>query len=261
MAEKSNKLGYNQYGGRKNCQTHDIIIINELILDHHRMNHTPLIVTQHDNTACFDRTVHNISNICNRKYKIPYEVCKFVTKTKQETQYHVLTSHGSSITSYSHKKSTPVWGSGQGSGNAGVEWNFLSIPVMQVLNKLSEGCIINSPDQQKQWHQVILAFIDDTRQYNNIIERYNTIDKAHNDLITWRNLLRTTGGDINTDKCSHYILNWTLDKYGCMTLNDSEEDDLIIDIGTSTNTIKKRYKDTTMIHPIPILVYDQHQAE
>ena len=113
---------------------------------------------------------------------------------------------------------------------------------MQVLDKLSEGCIINSPDQQKQWRQVILAFVDDTRQYNNVIERFNTIDTAHNDLITWRNLLRTTGGDIYTEKCSHYILNWTLDKYGCMTLSDPEEDDLIIDIGTSTNTIKKDTK-------------------
>ena len=87
-------LGTHQYGGRKNHQAHDVVMINELIIEHHRMTHTPLLITQHDNTACFDRTVHSICNLCNRKYNIPYDVCKFVTRTKKEMKYYVLTSQG-----------------------------------------------------------------------------------------------------------------------------------------------------------------------
>ena len=67
-AHKLGCLGTNQHGGRKNNLAHDVAILNEIILDYHRMYHHTLGITQHDNTACFDRTVHGITNICNQKY-------------------------------------------------------------------------------------------------------------------------------------------------------------------------------------------------
>ena len=121
LAEDAKVLGVHQHGGRKNHQAHDIVMINEMILEYHRMVHQPIIITQHDNTACFDRTVHNVSNICNMKYKIPKQVCRFVNNTKQEMKYFALTATGSSKQHYKHSKRSPVWGSGQGSVNAGEE--------------------------------------------------------------------------------------------------------------------------------------------
>ena len=76
QAEKSKIMGPHQHGGRKNHQAQDVVMLNEFIIDYHRMMHRPLLITQHDNTACFDRTVHNISNICNQKYNIPKSICK-----------------------------------------------------------------------------------------------------------------------------------------------------------------------------------------
>ena len=94
-----------------------------------------------------------------------------------------------------------------------------------------------------KWKQAMIAFVDDTRQYNNVIQKYSLVDTAQDDLNRWRSLLRLTGGDINASKCSFYYLQWKLDKYGCMSMCDSDIDDLTINMGTQTSpsikTIKK----------------------
>ena len=133
ISEDQKMLGHNQYGGRKHHQAHDIVMINEFIMEYHRMQHIPILITQHDNKECFDRTVHNVCNICNRKYKVPKQVCDFVTRTKTETRYYSLTTQGPSKQYYKHSNTSPVCGSGQGSGNAGTEWNFVSIPILSIV--------------------------------------------------------------------------------------------------------------------------------
>ena len=51
------------------------------------------------------------------------------------------------------------------------------------------------------------------------------------------------GGDINAYKCSFYYLQWKQDTYGCMSMCDTDIDDLTINMGTSTSpsltTIKR----------------------
>ena len=93
-AHKLGCLGTNQHGGRKNNQAHDVAILNEIILDYHRMYHHTLGITQHDNTACFDRTVYGVTNLCNQKYGVPKQVCQFSTETKKATKYYVQTAAG-----------------------------------------------------------------------------------------------------------------------------------------------------------------------
>ena len=113
---------------------------------------------------------------------------------------------------------------------------------MKILEELSEGCTILGPDGLK-WKQAIIAFFDDTRQYNNVIQKLSLLDIARDDLHRWRSLLRLTGGDINASKCSLYYLQWKQDTYGCMSMCDTDIDDLTINMGTSTSpsltTIKR----------------------
>ena len=96
QAEIEQTLGENQFGGRKNHQTHDVAFINELILEHHRLTHEPIAITQHDNKACFDRTIPNIANVCNQKFGVPPKICTLVTTTKKKP-----------TTSYTHKQEFP----------------------------------------------------------------------------------------------------------------------------------------------------------
>ena len=64
-------------------------------------------------------------------------------------QYHPVTFHGPSQASYSHSNKHPIYGSGQDSGNAGAEWNFLSVALMALIDKHSQGCEIEGPTKNK----------------------------------------------------------------------------------------------------------------
>ena len=143
--EETDTMGTNQYGERKHLRYSDVAFINEIILEFHRIIHIPITITQHDNAACFDRTVLNITTLVNRKFNIPQDVCKLVTNIKENMRYHVVTHYGKSSRFYGHSTSNSVHGSGQGSGNTGMEWNFLSIPAMTMMKKNTEGCIIKGP--------------------------------------------------------------------------------------------------------------------
>ena len=82
-AEKNNLMGTNQFGGRKGYNSLQAAIINELIIEYHRITYKPLSIMQHDVKACFDRTIPSITTICNRKFNIPMQICKFVNTTRK----------------------------------------------------------------------------------------------------------------------------------------------------------------------------------
>ena len=84
MDGNSIQLGQMQYGGRKNRKANDPAMINELILDFHRMTYKQITIVQQDLASCFDRTIQNITNICNQKYNVPIEVCRLNTKIKKK---------------------------------------------------------------------------------------------------------------------------------------------------------------------------------
>ena len=122
--EKAGILGSSQYGGRKQRRSSDVAFINEMIMEYHRITYVEIGITQHDNKACFDRTVANIITLNNKKFNVPQDICKLVTNTKETMQYTIVTKYGPSKKSYSHSDEHPIHGSGQGAGNSGTEWTF-----------------------------------------------------------------------------------------------------------------------------------------
>ena len=85
-----------QYGGRKHRKANDPEMINEMILDLHRMSYKQITIVQQDLASCFDRTIQNITNIFNPKFHIPIEVCRLNTKIKQDMKFHITLSQGTS---------------------------------------------------------------------------------------------------------------------------------------------------------------------
>ena len=68
-AERKKILETNQFWGRNYQQSHDVSLINELILEYHRITQKSLAIIQHDNKVFFDRTVTNITKIFNQKFE------------------------------------------------------------------------------------------------------------------------------------------------------------------------------------------------
>ena len=117
-----------------------------MIMEYHRIIYITPVITQHDNTACFDRTIESITTLSNCKFNVPKKyICFMTAQIKKMIKYHVTTIHRQSTESCHHHKDSPVQLSGQLSRKSGTEWNFISIPLLKVMEETAERYIITEP--------------------------------------------------------------------------------------------------------------------
>ena len=145
--------------------------INELISEVHRLTRTSLCIHQDDAKGCYDRIIRNHANLNNNKIHIPDNVGKIYCEAHEKMAFRTELHNFISTTSYSSTKELPFHGAGQGAGNAGTEWNFISVPMIKVAEELTAGCVINLPQGNATWNIHILGFVDDKRHYVNNLQK------------------------------------------------------------------------------------------
>ena len=117
-------------------------------------------------------------------------------------------------TSYASTVDLICHGAGQGVGNGGMNWTFIRIPMIAVVEDVSQGCIINLPRGSKQWKKHMLAFVDDKRHYVNCLlnqSNKNILTAMKISMSSWNELLHFVGGSLETSKCIWYLINWDFD--------------------------------------------------
>ena len=100
----------------------------------------------------------------------------------------------------------PLYGSGQGSGNAGIELLFIEESMISTIVQLCEGYTMSSPDKSIEWEKIITAFVDDLIKYSNDWENNNQhviFKKLRVSAQAWEHLLYMSGGKLELDKCAH----------------------------------------------------------
>ncbi len=88
----------------------------------------------------------------------------------------------------------------------------------------------------------MLAFVDDTRKFNNIILKHPKIhENILDDLQTWQQMSNLIGGKLNIEKCGYYILSWCYINQGYMEMENSSHPDIAINTLDTNKTqhIKK----------------------
>jgi hypothetical protein len=120
---------------------------------------------------------------------------------------------------------TPVHGTGQGSCASPAIWLLISSILMDCLSELGNGLTMQdvkgtefSLDSLRQW---IDGFVDDTSLFTNITRSLgdtNDIKELTNrlrqDMISWKDLLESSGGKLELKQCFYYILSWKFDGKG-----------------------------------------------
>ena len=91
--------------------------------------------------------------------------------------------------------------------------------------------------------QNMLAFVDDTRKFNNInLKHPNAHINILDDLQTWQQISNIIAGKLNIEKCGYYILSWDYNNQGYMKMVNSKNADLAINILDTNKTQHiKRY--------------------
>ena len=87
IAEKKEWLGDNQTGGRKGMSASETAVINEIILDIHRITREPICSHQDDAIGCYDRIIRNHAMLNSRKNGIPENMCKMYCNAHYNMMY------------------------------------------------------------------------------------------------------------------------------------------------------------------------------
>ena len=177
--------------------------------DIHRLTCKNLVKLQNDTTTCFDRTIINLTTLCCRRFHVPVKVCKLQANALRAMQYHIQTSQGRSLKSYSNTDKVPIDGTEQGSSVSGTDWLFNNVPMSQVLQKRYVGCERSSRDKHIKISKHILGNVDDAKQYsNNWIDNdlFNIMNKLTEASQTWEQLLHTSESKLEISKCTMFVL-------------------------------------------------------
>ena len=153
-AESNQWLGNNQTGGRKNFCTVETGTIDQLIIETHRLTKYPLCIHQDDAMSCYYRIIRSHAILNSRKFGIPDNIFKVYSIAYDMMQFKTQINNNISKTSYSSSAELICHGEGQGAGNGGINWIFISIPMIAVVEDVSQGCIINLLRGNTKWQNI-----------------------------------------------------------------------------------------------------------
>jgi hypothetical protein len=148
--------------------------------------------------------------------------------TLQATKYFLRTQLGISATSYSHTPKSPIYGTGQGSGNSPALWLLLSATLFDVHRENANGAIFQDPLGTTSVKMSICGFVDDTNACINewLPQRDGQIgsvlDKVRQDEQLWNDLLFITGGQLELSKCSYHLLSFNFKPDGTPVIRNDK---------------------------------------
>ena len=116
--EATDSLDENQLGCRPNCSADNVALIDEFIIEVHRLTFRNLFELQNDAKACFNRILnsHAMLHSCNRE--VLDNICKIHSTTLRNKEYCIQAALGTSQNHYQHSTISPIHGKGQGPGSS-----------------------------------------------------------------------------------------------------------------------------------------------
>lgn len=205
-----------QSGGRPNCTAIDEAVRTVVTFETCRLQRISGGVIYNDAKACFDRVIENISNLTCLNAGAPIKVLDLHSQTIHSMQYIIKHKQGLSPTANGHLKPDPFYGVGQGAGDAGARWGFISDMIIKAYNKKAHDATIKSPITKIFSNHKVQAFVDDSRLFllypdpnGSTIHTY-----LREDVQLWEQLLHVTGAKLELKKCKLIIFTWKFDAKG-----------------------------------------------
>ena len=86
----------------------DPVFIEELQCEISRATRNPVILTNYDATACYDRIVPNLGMLVSQKYCVAASVTEMNAATLEHAEYRIRTELGLAEKGYSHTATNPI---------------------------------------------------------------------------------------------------------------------------------------------------------
>jgi hypothetical protein len=192
------------YGCRPNRRAIDPVFVDVTQTEMAMVIRKPLVKFNNDATACFDRILVHMLNLCLRSFGMPKKLTTILGNLLHVAKYAIKTGIGISQETCSHTDESLAFGSGQGSAALAQGWGKIVSVLFNIHDKYGHGCKYEDP--WKMYSSIIgmLGFVDDNNITNNG-EEWETVQ----DIIVRTQQdaqLRATGGALNLDKCFAQVL-------------------------------------------------------
>jgi len=168
ISEKSQWLNPGQYGSRPSRGAHNPVFIEEFQLEISRASRKSLVQVNYDATSCYDRIKPNLAALVSQRYGVPQPVVQSNVRTLEQARYKLRTELGLSDTHYSHHHETPIYGTGQGSGNSPMIWCFLSSLLFNCYETQANGAYYATPDKHHHTQLHTVGYVDDSNGQTNM---------------------------------------------------------------------------------------------
>ena len=228
-ATKTEVLNYSQGGGQKGRQASHIVLQKEMKYMYARLRKHNMATMDNDAKACYDRIIMSLATIVSGYYGLPRNIRKLQAKAIRAMQFHIKTALGVSEDYYTDTPTTPLHGSGQGSGSASTLWLFISSIIMTIYQDLATGMKMTNAEITEKLHEWIDGYVDDTSIFTSIEEisevpnAVTIAEQLQKDASIWEKLLSATGGKLELTKCFYYILQWKFDEEGVPSHTSKQE--------------------------------------
>ena len=136
---------------------------------------------------------------------IPDNICKVHIIDYNKIKFKTQINNKISSIEYINTKEIPKYGIEQGAGNVKTKWNFISVRMIKIIEKVASGCRLRLSTGEKEWKKHIVGFVDDKRHFLNsphLQIRKSVIRGMEQSVYCWYELLNFSGGELELDKCA-----------------------------------------------------------
>ena len=206
-------------GLRPGRGTGDISATQELIYDINRRLKTDHASNENDAKSCYDRIVTSLMSLVNRANGMPKSWVRTHARVITQAKFHIKSLLGISDLFYTHSEDSPVYGTGQGTGDSSNQWGMLSSIILRIMHERANSAHFEAPDKSETEDVSNTAFVDDTSGYQNEYNREEDtirtlIEMMKEDVTNWDQLLLATGGMLELIKCLFFLTIWKFNEDG-----------------------------------------------
>ena len=99
-----------------------------------------------DAKACYNQIIMSLATMISGSHGVPRNTRKLQANAIRAMHFHIKTALGVSTDLYTNSTTTPLHGSGQGSGSASTLWLFISSTIMTIYQELATGMTMTNAD-------------------------------------------------------------------------------------------------------------------
>ena len=218
------------YGGLTTKQSLDPVFLELMQYDYAMLTRCDAIKFANDASSCYDRIVVSPSNVIARSRGLHSNIAQLHGSMLEHATYRIKTQLGISQSGYSHSFTSPVFGTGQGSCSSPPIWNLNGSLYFDVFDAHCHGAEYCDLDESILLKLGMTGFVDDNSVQSNChpLLRPSLIGKATHDAQLWSDILWSSGGALELDKCSYHYLRTDFDKHGAPILRTGRHGEPIV---------------------------------